>query len=244
MMFLTTTAINLDEELLNRCLVLTVNEDREQTQAIHRLQRERQTLAGLQRKQKRQALLRLHQNAQRLLQPLFVVNPYALELTFPDHRTRLRRDHGKYLSLISALALLHQHQRPVRTAHGVSYVEATREDIATADRLMQDLLARSLDELTPQTRKLLTLMAEMVNGREDFRFSRKDVREYTHWGQTQLKVHLHRLEDLEYLLVHRGGRGQSFVYELNWSGSESEKSGSSRPLVGGGRPPVGFTIGP
>ena len=36
MIFLTTTAIELDEELLNRCLVLTVNEDREQTRAIHR----------------------------------------------------------------------------------------------------------------------------------------------------------------------------------------------------------------
>ena len=57
MMFLTTTAIDLDEELLNRCLVLAVNEDRQQTQAIHRLQREQQTLEGLLRRQKRQALL-------------------------------------------------------------------------------------------------------------------------------------------------------------------------------------------
>jgi DNA primase len=36
MIFLMTTAIDLDEELLNRCLVLTVNEDRAQTQAIYR----------------------------------------------------------------------------------------------------------------------------------------------------------------------------------------------------------------
>ena len=43
MIFLTTTAIDLDEELLNRCLVLTVDEDRAQTQAIHRKQREAQT---------------------------------------------------------------------------------------------------------------------------------------------------------------------------------------------------------
>ena len=49
MMFLTTTAIDLDEELMNRCLVLAVNEDRAQTQAIHRLQREQQTLEGLMR---------------------------------------------------------------------------------------------------------------------------------------------------------------------------------------------------
>ena len=47
MIFLTTTAIDIDEELLNRCLVLTVNEDREQTRAIHRMQRESQTLEGL-----------------------------------------------------------------------------------------------------------------------------------------------------------------------------------------------------
>src|SRR5439155_3957837 len=46
MIFLTTTSIQVDEELLNRCLVLTVDEDRDQTRAIHRLQRRRQTLLG------------------------------------------------------------------------------------------------------------------------------------------------------------------------------------------------------
>ena len=68
MIFLTTTAIDLDEELLNRCLVLTVNEDREQTQAIHRLQREPQTLEGLLARQERDEILHLHRNAQRLLE--------------------------------------------------------------------------------------------------------------------------------------------------------------------------------
>ena len=46
MIFLTTTAHEVDEELMNRCLVLAVNEDREQTQAIHQKQREAQTLEG------------------------------------------------------------------------------------------------------------------------------------------------------------------------------------------------------
>ena len=66
MIFLTTTAINLDEELLNRCLVLSVNEDREQTQAIHRVQREAQTLEGLLKRRDREAILAVHRNAQRL----------------------------------------------------------------------------------------------------------------------------------------------------------------------------------
>ena len=78
MMFLTTTAIDIDEELLNRCLVLSVNEDREQTQAIHRLQREQQTLEGLRAPPETAATsCELHQNAQRLLKPLVVVNPFV-----------------------------------------------------------------------------------------------------------------------------------------------------------------------
>ena len=116
MIFLTTTAIDLDDELLNRCLVLSVDEDREQTQAIHRMQREAQTLEGLLKREERRDIVRLHQNAQRLLRPLFVANPFAEKLTFLDRLTRTRRDHAKYLTLIRAIALLHQHQRPTRTA--------------------------------------------------------------------------------------------------------------------------------
>ena len=226
MLFLTTTAIDLDEELLNRCLVLTVDEDRAQTQAIHKKQREAQTIEGLLARQERNEILRVHQNAQRLLKPLFVANPYARELTFLDRQTRTRRDHMKYLALIRSIALLHQYQRPRKTVthHGqaLEYIEVTLDDISTANRLAHEVLGRSLDELPPQTRRLLLLVDEMVSAecerqkieRADFRFSRRDVRQHTGWGDTQLRVHLRRLEELEYLLVHHGGRGQSFVYEL------------------------------
>ena len=115
MIALTTTAAEIDEELLNRCLVLTIDEGRAQTQAIHAAQRERRTLAGLLAKSEREAILKTHQDAQRLIEPLAVVNPYAHRLTFLDDRTRTRRDHEKYLTLIDAIALLHQHQRMVRS---------------------------------------------------------------------------------------------------------------------------------
>ena len=146
MIFLTTTAIDLDEELLNRCIVLSVDEDRAQTQAIHKLQRERQTIEGHLAKREAEKILKMHRNAQRLLKPMFIANPYARGLTFPDNRTRLRRDHVKYLTLIRSIALLHQYQREVKTAQGVEYVEVTREDIAVADKLMAELFAPSLDE--------------------------------------------------------------------------------------------------
>jgi hypothetical protein len=231
MIFLTTTAVDIDEELLNRCLVLTVDEGREQTAAIHRLQRERETLTGLLRKESRNQVLATHRAAQRLLRPLAVVNPFAEKLTFLDDRTRTRRDHTKYLALIRCIALLHQYQRPVRTVqHGgksLAYVEVTLDDIAAANALAHHVLGRCLDEMPPQTRRLLELIERMVAEqcktanmeRPDVLFRARQLREFTGWGSSQLHVHLQRLVELEYLLTHRADHGQGFVYELVYDGA-------------------------
>jgi hypothetical protein len=230
MLFLTTTAIDLDEELLNRCLVLTVNESREQTRAIHTLQRSRETLEGLLARTERERLLTLHRNAQRLLQPLAVVNPYADQLSFRDDQTRSRRDHVKYLTLIRSIALLHQYQREVRTHGELHYIEVTLSDIELANELAQEVLGRTVDELLPQTRKLLTLLHAWMNAecerqgidQVDFHFTRRQAREATGWGDTQLRIHLDRLMEMEFLLAHRGKRGQTFDYELLYQGEDAE----------------------
>lgn len=247
MIFLTTTAVEIDEELLSRCIVLTVNEDRDQTRAIHRLQRERQTLEGLLARQDREEVLALHRNAQRLLRPLLVSNPYARRLTFLDDRTRTRRDHVKYLALIRSIAFLHQHQREVKSVlHGgrrVEYVEVALDDIATANRLAHEVLGRSLDDLSPQTRRLLFLLDEMVAqeiaslamDRCDYRFSRRQVRRHTGWSDFQVRIHLDKLVALEYVLVHRGGRGRSFVYELLYDGQGQDGSPHLTGLIDVGR---------
>jgi hypothetical protein len=230
-LMMTTTAIDLDEELKNRCLVLSVNETRAQTAAIHRRQRFEETLEGLLASEAHAAIIARHQNAQRLLRPLRVVNPYAERLTFLDDKTQHRRDHKKYLALIRAIALLHQHQREVKCAvtpdgEAVEYIEATLDDIAQANALSAEVLGRTLDELPPQTRALLTIICDMVKAaceatdmrQGDYRFTRRDVREACGWGLTQLKVHLKRLEELEYLLPALGSRGRRFVYELAYEG--------------------------
>lgn len=269
MLMMTTTAIDIDEELMNRCLVLSVNETREQTEAIHQMQRKRQTLEGLLAEHSKKDLITLHQNAQRLLRPLLVANPYAEKLTFLSDKTRTRRDHMKYLTLIRAIALLHQYQREIkRIEHNgqlLEYIEVTQDDIKVANQLAHEVLGRTLDELPPQTRKLLQLIHQMVIDackagkvtQSDYRFTRKDVRNYSGWGNTQLKVHLKRLEEMEYLLIHRGSRGQSFIYELLYQGEgedgerflqglldlengyDENKSGSLDNLSGIGREQVG-----
>ena len=238
-LFMTTTAIDIDEELMNRCLVLSVDEAREQTRAIHQLQRQRRTLAGLTQRHQKAAILKVHQNAQRLLKSLAVVNPYADQLTFLDDRTRTRRDHDKYLTLIDTIALLHQHQRQIKTAsvNGavVEYIEASLSDIALANRIAHEVLGTSLDELPPQTRRVLAQVCLLVGEhmqaqgapRQDIRFSRAQLRAATASSDTQLKVHLARLAELEYLLIHRAQRGQGFEYELLFDGA-SDDSGKVR----------------
>ena len=222
MIFLTTTAIDLDEELQNRCLTLAVDESAEQTGRIHQLQRERRTLAGLLAKVERQDVLKKLRNAQRLLQTVDVLNPYAPSLTFATARTRNRRDHEKYLTLIDAIALLHQHQRETRTLpSGQRFIEVTLDDIALANELAPEILGRSLDELPPQTRRLLNYIRELVKKKSQAdgakaasTFSRKELRDHCGWSLTQVRVHLERLVELECLAVRHGRLGSQFVYEM------------------------------
>jgi DNA primase catalytic core len=245
MIMLTTTAIDLDEELQNRCLTLAVDDSPAQTARIHALQRERRTLAGLVAKAERTELLRVLKNAQRLLGSVEVLNPFAPALTFPSTRARNRRDHEKYLTLIDSIALLHQHQRP-RGRHEVAgrvieYVSVTLDDIALANELAPEVLGRSLDELPPQTRALLGHIRVLVRARSEgsapaapgrgtapapthdartasarhaATFSRRELREACGWSLTQVRAHLERLVELEYLEVRHGRLGSSFVYEL------------------------------
>jgi hypothetical protein len=143
---------------------------------------------------------------------------------------RLRRDHVKYLALIDAIALLHQQQRPVHTLEvngaGVEYVEVTRDDIALANRLAHAVLGRSLDELPPQTRRVLSALDAWISdqatvqgiGRADVRFTRRTVRGHLGLSDTQLRVHLDRLVQLDYVAVHGGKMGQRFAYELLFDG--------------------------
>lgn len=223
MIFLTTTAIDLDEELQNRCLTLAVDESAAQTGRIHRVQRERRTLAGLLAHEQRKDLLTQLRNAQRLLSPLAVVNPFAPALTFATARTRNRRDHEKYLTLIDAIALLHQHQRQrgqhLVNGRTVEFIEVTLDDIALANELAPEVLGRSLDELPPQTRRLLGFIRDLMKAkRKEQRavttFSRRELRDLCGWSLTQVRVHLERLVELEYLAVRHGRLGSQFVYEV------------------------------
>jgi DNA primase len=227
MLMLTTTAIDVDPELLNRCLVLTVDEEAGQTAAIQASQREARTLAGMQAKRERSAIEALHRNAQRLLKPVAVVNPQAPALSFSAHQTRLRRDHAKYLALIDAVTFLHQYQRERKTATFpdgtiLEYIEATAADIAMADQLAAVVLGWSVDELPPQSRRLLDAVRAHVvaearrQGMPAARvtFDRRGLASAIGWTYKQVRTHLDRLAEDEFVVVGGMGFGQVLRYRL------------------------------
>jgi len=220
---LTTTSIDIDEELMNRCLVLTVDESKEQTERIHAMQRKARTLEGLKLKKRRAKILTLLQNAQRLLKPVAIINPFADELTFTAERTRTRRDHEKYLTLIEAVTLLHQHQRKLEDdPEAGPHIKTTLEDIEVANQIAPEVLGRSLDELPPQSRRLLASIKTLVREKMEklkieqdlCLFSRRELRDFTNWSQMQIRRHLERLNDFEYISLRGGRNGVAIKYEL------------------------------
>ena len=158
-------------------------------------------------------------------------------------QTRTRRDHVKYLTLIRPIALLHQYQRPMQDGGAPTgrRVDVHRGEPRGHRRRQPPGAPRCWAARSTSCRRRRggcscastswsreSCEAQQA-GREDFRFTRREVREQTGWSDTQLQVHLERLVELEYVLVHRGGRGQSFVYELVYDGEGKD----GRPFLTG-----------
>ncbi len=240
-LMITTTEVELDYETSNRFITLTIDESKEMTERILQKQREQETLEGLLKKRETERIIKRHHNAQRLLRPLQVINPYAEHLTFPSESLRARRDHKKYLGLIKAIAFIYQYQREIKSiehnSEPIQYIEVIVEDIEKANILAGEILGRTLDELSSPSRMLLKMIHEMVIARckelsiepKDYRFSRRDIRDWSRWSDFQIKSHIRQLEDMEYLYSIAGKKGKEYVYELLYPGGGED----GRPFLMG-----------
>jgi hypothetical protein len=218
-LFVTTTRTDLDEETAGRFVTVAVDESREQTRAILEAQRRAEAAppGG------REAVLKLHQDAQRLLAPVPIVNPFAPQLTYPDFRLSARRDHRKYLGLIRAVAFARQEQRKRED----DAVVVSLDDLALANRLAHHALGHSLYDLAPPSRRLLVEIREWLSERSageglpivGIAFTRRELRDRTGWKRTQLEEYLRELIASEYVLpLAPRGQGRRETYRLDWDG--------------------------
>ncbi len=216
--FQTTTNPSTDAETRSRFIVVSVDESPEQTRAILRRQREAHTLEGLHRRQSREAILQRHHAFQRLPRALSVVNPFEPLLSYPDEHLLVRRDHPKYLQLVLTLAFLHQLQRPLRHDPDLGeYIEVTLDDVAIANQLAHQVFGNSLSDLSRPAHDLLALMDSFLRDRpkgamETDTFTRRELREAIHWGDTRLRTHLRELVSLEHVVALSGRFGTTYRY--------------------------------
>jgi hypothetical protein len=243
-LMLTTTKTLLDDELANRCLVLTVSEDAEQTESIHERQREAFDFGGVKARVQREQLRAVHQNAQRLLQPLQVINPFSKQLRFTAARVRARRDHQKYVDLIASVTLLHQFQRDrvwldengdiVAAGSADAVMEAvlsSPEDIAIANEIAHVLLGQSLDELSAPGRKFLLRLDAYVTQvaaaegrkRHEVALTCRAMAQALGLAQSSVRRVVAELVENEWLTVQRAQMNQPATYFVHFNAEEPQR---------------------
>lgn len=241
----TTSPEAFDEETRSRFVPLTLDESEAQTKAILERQRRRYSLEGTLERKEAEAVRRLHHNAQRLLRPLEVINPFFSDLSYPTEKLIHRREQKKYLALMGAIALLHQCQREAKRAvseeTGVEfeYVEVTLDDIALANELTMAALSRALDELAPPVRGMYEEFCKLCQARakelgcepDQVQLARREIREATGWSDWQVRVYCGQLVELEYLSAVNGANGKRFVYELAFYRPDEQSPPRLRGLV-------------
>jgi len=214
--FSTSTTMGHTPDNLTRCFVSHLDESPEQTARVLAYQRRARTLDGLARAEERDEIIRRHLNAQRLLDPVRVIVPYADLLEFPTERVRARRDQERFLCLLETVAFLHQHQRERKIdIEGHEYIEATLDDYRIAYELVAGSISDTLAEAPSPVRRFYARVVEMMNaGSNGGRFTRRDVREHTRMPNHLVKSYMRELEQLEWVEVERAPRGGRYSYAL------------------------------
>jgi hypothetical protein len=235
----TTRPDALDDETKQRFLILTIDETPEQTKSILTAQLTKNMMDWYQATSDESVVQKLHHNMQRLLKPLTVTFTRELRLVWPYSRLQMRREQQKFVSLVKAIVLLHQHQRKtgvMKRADGskMEYVQATQRDIDLALELGREVFARNVDDVSPTGRKLLTHIVDLVSEKygsmkesapkdsllmTEIPFSRKELRERIGWSETQVRRNAEQLVELGYLGRINGRQGATFRYLLLDDGS-------------------------
>lgn len=204
-----TTAGAVNHENATRCFELSMDESPAQTQRIHGRQRVMRTEAGLSLRKEAEAIASKHWNAQRLLESLPVIIPFAEQLTFPSSWMRTRRDHARFLNLIEVSAFLHQYQRERRSGAIVAGVA----DYAVAYSLAGEVLKDTLQDLKKPLRETFEHI-RVLSSKSDGALTRSAIREALALPDSTVRRWLAELVELEYLETETVKQGKAARYVL------------------------------
>ncbi len=220
---MSSTSTEINPENASRCFVVNTDESREQTREIHRRQREKYTLEAYRKKEEEiPEIIKTHQAAQRLLKNRVIVNPFAGELDFPSSMMRSRRDHERFVDLISCVCFLRQYQKQEKNDQGKHYIECDLEDYKVAYRIMKTLLSSTLTTLPRSAVILYEELRGLLKSKAekdglfitDIWVTQREVREVSGFSHELIKKNMRLLTEYEYIRCKGSGRGMTRRYGL------------------------------
>ena len=209
-----TTQESIYEDNSNRSFLLYIDESEQQDQRIMHYQR--LASAGKLNGQEQLEAAELLRNAQRVLKPVKVINPFAEYLELPQSVFKPRRTNSHYLQFIEAITFYCQWQRQKKydEVTGEEYIETTIEDIQQANELIIDVLLRKSDTITGATRNHLENLKEYLKANNQTTFTNAEIRRNLRVKETTLRRYNKQLLLENYIKKVKGKKGQSYHFEI------------------------------
>lgn len=209
-----TTKEQIYEDNANRSFLIYLDESPEQDQRI--MDYQRAVSAGQINYEEQQSASDLLKNAQRLLEPIKVVNPYAEQLALPPAVFKPRRTNTHYLQFIEAVTFYCQRQRQQKVEEGTGeiYIETTLEDIEHANRLLKQTLLRKADSLTGASRNHFEKLKLYLLGSKERQFTNQSISKLFRTPLTTIKRYHLELNQNGYLKKAKEKESKAFTYEV------------------------------
>lgn len=217
----TATAGGLEHPFIAACARVSVDESRDQIERVLAAERRRYASPGGDGVAlARAAIIHRHHTLQRLVTAAPVVVPFAERIQFPATTTRQCGEQTRFLTLVAASALLHQHQRLSDRGH----VVADRRDFDVAVSLADAAGIGADAELGQSAAELVSVIARMPAASvtmDDMR------RERPRWTRHAFRTVLAELAAAGLVTSPDAGRGREHRYAI---------TPAARAAYGQGRP--------
>ncbi len=210
-----TTNESLYTDNENRVILIHLDGSSEQDRLIMDYQKRKQ--ADLIDEVKEQQSRKRLQDLQQMLQPIKVVNPYALLIDLPESVFTKRRTLPLLLNFINGITFYHQLQREelVNRDGGEVYIESQPSDIAWAFKLLREVIFRKSDELTGALRSFYEWLIDWSKQRDEDYFYSSDIRKDKRLAPRTLRYYLGQLLDYGYIEKIGGKKhGTGYKYKI------------------------------
>jgi len=209
-----TTRESLYEDNANRSFLIYLDETSGQDENV--MDYQRKLSAGKINTSDEIKAKKLLQDAQRVLQPVTVRNPFAEFLKIPSQVFKQRRTNQHYLAFIEVVTFYKQYQREQKCdeATGEIFIETTIEDVQEANRLMKEILLRKSDELNGATRNYFEELKIFLKERQQSSFTNTSMRNFLRMPLSTVKRYHTALLQAGYIKQITNKHAKAYHFEI------------------------------